>query len=292
MCPPFLIIIRLVYTKGKIWRKLSMIEINKIKKITNKIIISLIILGINFNLNSGFFSCIDRIKNTSSNLVSKIFNFGQEKLDEKNEDFIKSMIKRFKMDNFNINIFKMNNHSLQKIGHDNAFASFNNAYFSKSFLDKLTQDQKEFLIAHELMHIKNQHTLKMIAVTSGCALTTGLLSYYVSKYIDKNYLKTYKNRLPKKFQNLLSSNLLLSPVLLATSKLALSAYSKFNEKQADRDAALNLGDIKGGVKFLELFESDHNEHKNKLFNYVSSWFDTHPSSYERIELLKKLKVNT
>ncbi|CDK30146.1 M48 family metallopeptidase [Candidatus Babela massiliensis] len=269
-----------------------MVEINKINKITNKVIISLIILGINFNLSSGFFSCIDKIKNTSSNLVSKIFNFGQEKLDEKNEDFIKGMINRFKMNNFNINIFKMNNHSLQKFGQNNAFVSFSNAYFSKSFLDKLSQDQKEFLIAHELMHIKNQHTLKMIAVTSGCALTTGLLSYYISKYIDKNYLKTYKNKLPKKFQNLLSSNLVLSPGLLAMSAFTLTCYSRFNEKQADRDAALNLGDIKGGVKLLELFKSNHNKPSNRLFNYVNSWFGTHPSSNERIELLKKLKINT
>lgn len=269
-----------------------MIKINKINKTTNKVIISLIILGINFNVSSSFFSCIDKIKNTSSNLVSKIFNFGQEKLDKKNEDFIKDMINRFKMNNFNINIFKMNNPSLQKFGQNNAFASFSNVYFSKSFLDKLAQDQKEFLIAHELMHIKNQHTLKMIAVTSGCALTTGLLSYYISKYIDKNYLKPYKNKLPKKFQNLLSSNLIVAPGLLAMSAFTLRCYSRFNEKQADRDAALNLGDIKGGVKLLELFKSNHKQPRNRLFNYLNNWFDTHPSSNERIELLRQLKINT
>lgn len=235
---------------------------------------------------------------TENNLNAKKTNnyhiqtYGQEKLKTENEEFIKNLIKEFSMENYNIKIYKMNSTSIKQMGYKNAFVISNLLYISENFFEELTHDAKRFIIAHELMHIKNNHGGKQIIISIASIISTITLYITLSDYIDKNYLSPYLETLNinKRFKKFISSKFIVLPSVMTLSKLIQKAFSRQCEKEADEQAALNLKSIKGAI---DLFNEYPKIKKNKILAFIKSFLSTHPSMEERIKLLKKIesKIN-
>ncbi|MGA8537881.1 MAG: M48 family metallopeptidase, partial [Terriglobales bacterium] len=99
-----------------------------------------------------------------------------------------------------------------------------------TLLDNYSDDEIEAVLAHELGHHVNRHILKSIFVQAGITLLGFWLADQVLRYaVDRrNMFETMSD-----FANL-PLLILVSTVLSFLLMPALNAYSRFNERQADR----------------------------------------------------------
>src|ERR1022692_1833427 len=99
-----------------------------------------------------------------------------------------------------------------------------------TLLDNYSDDEIEAVLAHELGHHVHRHILKSIFVQAGITLFGFLLANEVLRYAveRRNMFETMSD-----FANL-PLLILVSTVLSFLLMPALNAYSRFNERQADR----------------------------------------------------------
>lgn len=118
-------------------------------------------------------------------------------LNEKYTQMFNEITKKLEIDNRHI---KAKNSGLLLrwwFGYNNALAVqfTNRVYFNEDVLNELPDEQKKFLMAHELVHHREHHIFKRIAVNEGINLVKKIITYaHQLPGRDENYLNQYLTR--------------------------------------------------------------------------------------------------
>lgn len=187
-----------------------------------------------------------------------------------------------------VNIRKMNAQALQQFGYHNAFAYFpqffnifpigNQAfmYISEGFFEDLSLEEQEFLIGHELVHIKEEHTKYALTISLALLiLITGGVWLLRRKYSFLRYWTV---------------TLGLWIMLMWALNFGQLAYRRHIERVADMQSLECLGTHNGLLKIVERWLR---EFKMPLYHDYYGIFADHPSVAERkaycLELQQKHK---
>jgi len=159
-----------------------------------------------------------------------------------------------------------------------------------TLLDNYSADEIEAVLAHELGHHVHRHILKSIivqAVTTFAGFWAGkwVLDYAVDRLRMFGTLSDFAN-LP-----LLA---LVSTVLSFLLLPALNAYSRFNERQADRYAFKSIASVGPFISSMNKL-ADQNLAERVPSKWVEWFFHSHPAISKRVkaaEAWAKLKPAT
>jgi STE24 endopeptidase len=147
-----------------------------------------------------------------------------------------------------------------------------------TLLEKYTEDEIEAILAHELGHHVHRHIPKSILVEAGitffgfCAANQ-ILRYAIERLHLFEQLSDFAN---------LPLLMLVSAVLSLLLMPALNAYSRFNERQADRysyTAIPSIGPFVSGMNKL----ADQNLAERQPSRLVELIFHSHPPIAKRIQ---------
>lgn len=147
-----------------------------------------------------------------------------------------------------------------------------------TLLEGYSPDEIEAVLAHELGHHVHNHIFKSIAVQAGTTLlgfwlANGALHYAIDRWHMFETLSDFAN-LP-----LLA---LVSTVLSFLLMPALNAYSRFNERQADRYAFQSLGSVKPFITSMNKL-ADQNLAERTPSRWVEWFFHSHPAISKRVQ---------
>ena len=147
-----------------------------------------------------------------------------------------------------------------------------------TLLDNYSPDEIEAVLAHELGHHAHRHIMKSIAVQAGTTLlgfwtANWVLHYAVDRLHMFETLSDFAN-LPL----LVLVTTLLSFLLLP----ALNAYSRFNERQADRYAFQSIA--RGGPFISSMNKlAEQNLAERSPSRWVEWFFHSHPAISKRVQ---------
>jgi STE24 endopeptidase len=147
-----------------------------------------------------------------------------------------------------------------------------------TLLDNYSPDEIEAVLAHELGHHVHRHILKSIVVQAGTTLlgfwaANWVLHYAVDRLHMFETLSDFAN-LPL----LVLATTVLSFVLLP----ALNAYSRFNERQADRYAFQSIARVGPFVSSMNKL-ADQNLAERAPSPWVEWFFHSHPAISKRVK---------
>jgi len=205
---------------------------------------------------------------------------GYTGVSEKTEEFVRGIQKELGMQNICIPIRQMSKHAIRMLGKDNACAYFDVLILNEKWFKKLPEQEKRFLVGHELGHIKMKHCLKNYLSGVAVGLFTVGSGYLLSKYYSEPY---------QQIKNQLNNFIVVIPFLANIPFLIRSVfsntYSRSQEREADKIAAIELNNIEGGIALMERFKKKHDPYSRFSLKRL---FYNHPSPDERIEYLKQL----
>jgi len=146
-----------------------------------------------------------------------------------------------------------------------------------TLLDSYSPDEIEAVLAHELGHHVHRHIFKSILVQAGITLlgfwTANWTLYYA---IERRHMfETLSD-----FANL-PLLVLVSTVLGFLLLPALNAYSRFNERQADRYAFQSITSIEPFISSMNKL-ADQNLAERTPSRFVEWFFHSHPAIARRI----------
>ncbi len=225
-------------------------------------------------------------------------NLGFQTLTEKNEVFIKSIITDLGMDDYCIEIRGMSNLAQREIGRLNAFVipsgifgnkSHSYLYISEDWFDTLSEQEKQALVRHELMHLQKDHVKKK----NRFLLASGVSLYFVNWLTQhlRNYSYFPKDRVSSALADR-SSN-----ICWITWFMLVLNHSRRCEKEADIEAAKTMQDKQGFIDLFKDFkdgvEDPDSKFKikrfvHKLFKPLKRLLSTHPEFDERVAYIKEL----
>ena len=147
-----------------------------------------------------------------------------------------------------------------------------------TLLEGYSPDEIEAVLAHELGHHVHNHILKSIAVQAGTTLVgfwaaNGVLHYAADRWHMFETLSDFAN-LP-----LLA---LVSTVLSFLLMPALNAYSRFNERQADRYAFQSIPSVQPFITSMNKL-ADQNLAERTPSRWVEWFFHSHPAIGKRVQ---------
>jgi STE24 endopeptidase len=147
-----------------------------------------------------------------------------------------------------------------------------------TLLENYSAEEIEAVLAHELGHHVHRHILKSIAVQAGITLAgfwaaNWVLHYAVERWHLFETLSDFAN-LP-----LLA---LVSTVLSFLVLPALNAYSRFNERQADRYAFQSIKSVKPFITSMNRL-AEQNLAERTPSKWVEWFFHSHPAISKRVE---------
>ena len=150
-----------------------------------------------------------------------------------------------------------------------------------TLLDNYTQDEIEAVLAHELGHHVHRHILKSIFVQ---ALIT-LFGFWVANWtlhyaIDQHLFEEMSD-----FANL-PLLALVSVVLSFVLMPALNAYSRFNERQADRYAFESIASVEPFISSMNKL-AEQNLAERTPSKWVEWFFHSHPAISRRLTAAKE-----
>ncbi len=162
-------------------------------------------------------------------------------------------------------------------------------YVNESWFWTLSDEEQEFLIAHETMHLVYHHSTKKIlfALVSAIGITIGF--QYIRDYVKTTAFNDY-------IQDWWSELYLLVPISIGFSQIA---FSRFCERQADMEAARALGTADGGCMLMNNFEEYLQELDAELPQRPDlvekrksdrEWYGSHPTCETRKNYLKNMKL--
>lgn len=170
---------------------------------------------------------------------------------------------------------------------NNAQAGINSIFVDENFINNLPEDQAEFIIGHEVAHVKNMHVIKALCL----ALILSYLDYKLENSLIKNYApeesKCHFYQLWK-MPYTLAYRYATFPIFMAF----LSYYKRQLEFEADRVAASALNRVDSAINFFEskITHDKKNESiAQKIKKFIIKIYDTHPSHEERVKALEDLK---
>lgn len=203
----------------------------------------------------------------------------KEKANPKIEEFVRSIAKELHITkDFDIGI--MNNQTVYSLGGANAACAGNKLILlGPYFLDSLSETERRFLIGHELVHLKRNHFFKNLFFPF--ALFFSLIPIHS---LSKNKLFKITSEIKGDIFSLLYWVISINGILLARQ-----ALSRYHEYEADRESALALKNIEGGILFFKNVKKIYSSHPSHS-NENSKWLASHPSNEDRIKRLENLKV--
>ena len=147
-----------------------------------------------------------------------------------------------------------------------------------TLLDNYSPDEIEAVLAHELGHHAHRHIMKSIAVQAGTTLlgfwaANWVLHYAVDRLHMFETLSDFAN-LPL----LVLVTTLLSFLLLP----ALNAYSRFNERQADRYAFQSIARVGPFISSMNKL-AEQNLAERAPSRWVEWFFHSHPAISKRVK---------
>src|SRR3989449_5201026 len=147
-----------------------------------------------------------------------------------------------------------------------------------TLLDNYSPDEIEAVLAHELGHHVHRHIFKSIAVQAGTTLlgfwaANWVLHYAVDRLHMFETLSDFAN-LPL----LVLVTTLLSFLLLP----ALNAYSRFNERQADRYAFQSIARVGPFISSMNKL-AEQNLAERAPSRWVEWFFHSHPAISKRVQ---------
>lgn len=145
-----------------------------------------------------------------------------------------------------------------------------------TLLDNYTPDEIEAVLAHELGHHVHRHILKSILVQAGITFVGFWAANWTLHYaVDRHMFEELSD-----FANL-PLLALVSVVLSFLLMPALNAYSRFNERQADRYAFESIASVEPFVSSMNKL-ADQNLAERTPSKWVEWFFHSHPSISRRL----------
>ncbi len=145
-----------------------------------------------------------------------------------------------------------------------------------TLLDNFTPDEIEAVLAHELGHHVRRHILKSIFVQAGIALLgfwmANLVLHYAVDHHMFDELSDFAN-LPLLALTATVISLLLMP--------ALNAYSRYNERQADRYAFESIATVEPFVSSMNKLAGQNLAERTPA-KWIEVLFHSHPAISKRI----------
>jgi STE24 endopeptidase len=146
-----------------------------------------------------------------------------------------------------------------------------------TLLDNYSYDEIEAVIAHELGHHVHRHILKSIVVQAGITLAGFWLANQALHYaVERRHLFESVSD----FANL-PLLALVSTVLSFLLMPALNAYSRFNERQADRYCFESIAHVEPFISSMNKL-AEQNLAERTPSRWVESIFHSHPAISKRI----------
>jgi STE24 endopeptidase len=150
-----------------------------------------------------------------------------------------------------------------------------------TLLDNYSADEIEAVLAHELGHHVHRHILKSIGVQAGITLfgfwaANAVLHFAIDKQHMFETLSDFAN---------LPLLVLVSTVLSFLLMPALNAYSRFNERQADRYAFRSISNVQPFITSMNKL-ADQNLAERTPSRGVEWFFHSHPAISKRVEAAK------
>ena len=145
-----------------------------------------------------------------------------------------------------------------------------------TLLDNYTPDEIEAVLAHELGHHVHRHILKSILIQAGTTLVGFWAANFTLHYaVDRHMFEELSD-----FANL-PLLALVSVVLGFVLMPALNAYSRYNERQADRYAFESITTIDPFVSSMNKL-AEQNLAERTPSKWVEWFFHSHPSISRRL----------
>jgi Zn-dependent protease with chaperone function len=146
-----------------------------------------------------------------------------------------------------------------------------------TLLDHYSADEIEAVLAHELGHHVHKHILKSIGVQAGVTLVgfwaaNWVLHYAVDRWHKFPALYDFAN---------LPLIVLIFAVLSFLLMPALNAFSRFNERQADRYAFENIASVAPFISSMNKL-AEQNLSERTPSRWVEWWFHSHPAVARRV----------
>jgi STE24 endopeptidase len=145
-----------------------------------------------------------------------------------------------------------------------------------TLLDNFAPDEIEAVLAHELGHHVHRHIFKSILVQAGITLLGFWITNFVLHYaVDHHMFEELSDfaNLPLLALTATAISLLLMP--------ALNAYSRFNERQADRYAFESIASVEPFISSMNKL-AQQNLAERAPSKLVESLFQSHPSISKRV----------
>ena len=146
-----------------------------------------------------------------------------------------------------------------------------------TLLEKYSADEIEAVLAHELGHHVHKHILKSIAVQAGVTLVgfwaaNWALHYAVERWHLFDSMSDFAN---------LPLLVLLSTVLSFLLLPALNAFSRYNERQADRYAFQSIASVQPFISSMNKL-AEQNLAERTPSTCVEWFFHSHPAISRRV----------
>jgi STE24 endopeptidase len=146
-----------------------------------------------------------------------------------------------------------------------------------TLLENYSADEIEAVLAHELGHHVHRHILKSIAVQAGITLIGFWAANWVLHYaVDRTHMFVAVSD----FANL-PLLVLVSTVLSFVLLPALNAYSRYNERQADRYAFQSIPSVGPFISSMNKL-ADQNLAERTPSRWVEWFFQSHPAISRRV----------
>ncbi|MGH9499647.1 MAG: M48 family metallopeptidase [Terriglobales bacterium] len=146
-----------------------------------------------------------------------------------------------------------------------------------TLLENYSTDEIEAVLAHELGHHVHKHILKSIAVQAGVTLVGFWAANWVLNYAIE---RTHTFVALYDFANL-PLLVLVSTVLSFLLLPALNAFSRYNERQADRYAFRSIADIGPFISSMNKL-AEQNLAERTPSKWVEWFFHSHPAISQRV----------
>jgi len=145
-----------------------------------------------------------------------------------------------------------------------------------TLLDNYTPEEIEAVLAHELGHHVHRHIFKSILVQAGITLFGFWAANWTLHYaVDRHFFEELSD-----FANL-PLLALVSVVLSFLLMPALNAYSRFNERQADRYAFESTASVEPFISSMNKL-AEQNLAERTPSKWVEWFFHSHPSMSRRL----------
>jgi STE24 endopeptidase len=147
-----------------------------------------------------------------------------------------------------------------------------------TLLDNYSPDEIEAVLAHELGHHAHKHILKSIAVQAGIAL----FGFWAANFVLHMAIDRW--RMFETLSDFASLPLLVlvSTVLSFLLMPALNAYSRFNERQADRYAFQSIHSVDPFISSMNKLAAQNLAERTPS-KWVEWFFHSHPAISRRVE---------